>query len=163
MSNKSFNKDNLKVYDFSTHKVIPKRDVKKNTEKFQQLYCGPSIVLAMICSGGACRVMFYILGKGDYGNHIEVEQEQMAKDLNMDKKTIQRHLKELRELNIINIGSDVNDTRRNIYTINPHYTWRASDEQRRIFMRQAKWTTPSEALEQLSLKGVSDNEQIQLL
>lgn len=164
MSKKTITVDRDKVnfYDTDTHKVIPIKE-KKNTEKFQQLYQGPSIIISMICSGGACKLMFYILGKGDYSNYIEVEQDRMAQDLGMDKKSIQRHLKELRELGILNITNDPNDTRRNVYTINPHYTWRTTDEKRRIFLRARQWTKPNEAFEQLALKGVQDGDQLELL
>lgn len=165
MSKKTITVDRDKVnfYDKETHKVIPLKKEKKNTEKFQQLYLGPSIVISMICSGGACKLMFYILGKGNYSNFIEVDQDRMSQDLSMDKKTIQRHLKELRELGIISVSLDPNDTRRNVYTINPHYTWRTTDALRREMLRARQWTKPNEAFEQLALKGIQDGEQLELL
>jgi DNA-binding MarR family transcriptional regulator len=87
-----------------------------------------------------CKMLMYFISKSYYGNFVEVDQVRLMSSLKMSRTSVNKSLKELKELGIISITPDMNDKRRNTYMINPHTAWKGKPKERIIAMKKYKET-----------------------
>jgi len=75
-------------------------------------------------------VFYHFLCKLQYSNHIGVDQNTIAEELEMAVITVKRAIKELKDNKIIIDYKDQQDNRRNVYIINPEVAWRGKATER---------------------------------
>lgn len=70
------------------------------------------------------RVFCFLLGSMEYQNFIGIDIKTLAEDLNVSVPSVDRAMKQLKELNIIISIKDTLDRRRNAYMLNPKAAWK---------------------------------------
>jgi len=84
-------------------------------------------------SAEAMRVLWYMVGRLDFENFIQVPQVEIAKELNMHKQHVNRAVKILLERGVLLQGPRVG--RAYSWRLNPHFGWKGKvknlEEQRR--------------------------------
>jgi hypothetical protein len=81
-------------------------------------------------STSALVILNYFYEITGYGNTVPIRAETIIRDCQLTRKTVFKALKELKELEVIMIGKDMNDARINTYFINPVYAWKGTVKER---------------------------------
>lgn len=81
---------------------------------------------------GTCKVLLYLLSIAQYDNFVGINIETLQEKLSLSKVTVITGMNELKKKNILLSIKDSLDKRRNVYRINPHHSWRGSNQKRVI-------------------------------
>lgn len=79
-----------------------------------------------------CKVLLYLLSIAQYDNFIGVNIETLQEKLSLSKVTVITAMNELKSKNILLSIKDSLDKRRNVYRLNPHQSWRGTNQKRII-------------------------------
>lgn len=118
------------ISDDVSVKILVKKKFPKNIPDFVMLFQACNKVLAKELSPSSCKVFLYLIGCTAYSNHIGVNQQKIASDLNVTKTTVCTAIKQLKKFNIIIEYKEPNDRRCNVYVLNPHSSWKGSFKER---------------------------------
>lgn len=122
-------------YPIAVNLVRPKIKVENYVMLFQE---ASLLMLEGNLSKNALKLFVYMLGKLQYSNHIGVDQETMAQENKMSLVYVKKTIRELKELNILLPYKDLQDSRRNVYVVNPTLAWRGKVKNRDKFLRDNK-------------------------
>lgn len=84
------------------------------------------------------RVFLFLLGSMEYQNFIGIDIKTLAETLNVSVPSVDRAMKQLKELNIIISIKDTLDKRRNAYMLNPKAAWRGKAKNYIATVKQMK-------------------------
>jgi len=70
------------------------------------------------------RVFLFLLGSMEFQNYLGIDIKTLAEDLNVSIPSVNRAMKQLKDLNIIISIKDTLDKRRNAYILNPKAAWK---------------------------------------
>lgn len=82
------------------------------------------------------RVLHIIVCSLGYGNHVVVNQVEIAKYLDIQRSRVTRAVKRLVEAGILAEKGTTTEKGCKIYTLTPEYFWRGSPEQHRAALRK---------------------------
>lgn len=77
-----------------------------------------------------CQVLLYIFGNTEYGNYSAYRVQQIADDLGYKRNAIGRAIKELKDFGVLLSIKNDTDHRSDSFTINPHFAWKGTIQQR---------------------------------
>ena len=80
------------------------------------------------------QLLIAIIGFTQYGNSFSLDIEDMSNATGHNEKTIRRAIKELLETNVLSVYKNVNDKRRNDYSINPNAVWKGTSQDRKTLI-----------------------------
>jgi predicted transcriptional regulator len=104
----------------------------KGLPDFTMIFQVVNEILTREMKPATCKVLLYLLSVAQYDNFVGINIETLSEKLGMTKKTIITAMNELRDKNILLSIKDSLDKRRNVYRINPHHSWRGSNQKRVI-------------------------------
>jgi DNA-binding MarR family transcriptional regulator len=93
---------------------------------YTMLFQAVGLQVTKILKPSSLCVFYHFLCKLQYSNHIGVDQNTIAEELELSVITVKRAIKELKDNKIIIDYKDQQDNRRNVYIINPEVAWRGS-------------------------------------
>lgn len=79
-----------------------------------------------------CKLLLYLLSIIQYDNFVGMNIKTLSEKLKLTERTIIEGMNELRHKNILLSIKDPADKRRNVYRLNPHHSWRGSNQKRLI-------------------------------
>ena len=120
-------------YAIAVNLVKRKLEVENFVMLFQE---ATTAMLSGNISKNGLRIFVYLLGKLQYGNHIGVDQETIARDNGYSLVYIKKTISELKKANIIIPYQDLQDKRRNVYVVNPIIAWRGKVKNRKKFIKE---------------------------
>lgn len=82
------------------------------------------MILAQTLKGEELRVLMVLLSDLDYENYIQVQQTDIAQKLDMQKQNVNRAIKRLIEIEVINEGPKVG--RSKTYNLNASFGWKGT-------------------------------------
>lgn len=98
-------------------------------------------------SAEAMRVLWYLIGRIDFENFIQVPQVEIAQELNMHKQHVNRSIKILLDRHVLIRGPKVG--RSSSWRLNPHYGWKGKvknlNEARRQHLSLVTQESPKES------------------
>jgi len=119
---KTLELDNTKqqlIVQIRTNKIPPVPDfVMIWQEAIKRVVVGEGLTLITY------RVMFFLIGSMEFQNFIGINIKTMAEDLKVSVPSVDRAMKQLKELNIVISIKDTMDKRRNAYMLNPLAGWK---------------------------------------
>lgn len=120
--------------DLSVTIKTPKYMIKEKEPFIKMFQKGLNIIIMNGISPAGCKMFLYFMVESYYGNFVEIDQRKIQDKLGMSRTSINKSINELVQLNIIGIMPDMNDRRRNTYTINPYVAWKGNplDRQKHI-------------------------------
>jgi predicted transcriptional regulator len=89
------------------------------------------------------RILFHLMSLMEYENNVSIDQNTIAENLGMTRKTVISGLKELESLNIVIKFTHKQDRRRNEYWVNPHTMWKGSSDKRMKIIKTTETKNPS--------------------
>lgn len=89
------------------------------------------------------RIFFHLMALMEYENNVSIDQNTIAENLRMTRKTVISGLKELESLNIVIKFTHKQDRRRNEYWVNPHTMWKGSSDKRMKIIKTTETKNPS--------------------
>lgn len=116
--------------------IINGRKFPKGTPDFVFLFQLVGGELAKKLTPSACKVLLYMITLMAYGNHIGCNQTTLAADLELSLRSVNRAIKELRDMAVIIDYKDPMDKTRNVYIINPHSAWKGKISKRVTFLKE---------------------------
>lgn len=90
------------------------------------------------------KLLWYFVCKLQYSNHIGIDQKTMVEETSLSIQTVKASIKQLKEKNIIISYTDLQDSRRNVYVINPNLVWRGSSKERINTMKKMMSIDPNQ-------------------
>lgn len=95
-------------------------------------------------SHDACRVLFYLLGRMEYENHVRVGQSEIVRELKMHKSSVSRALKRLTAQGVLKpTGEKVG--RSSFYKVDTELAWRGKARNRPRPRKKQPQTEPDVA------------------
>jgi len=88
------------------------------------------IVTAKV-SQSAIFIVSYLFSIVGFENTLSFTQIGIAEKLNISRKTVNKAIKKLLELKVIEVYSDLNDKRINTYRLNPQLLWKGKESNRK--------------------------------
>lgn len=124
--------------------VIFKHNKAKERDAFVKVFQLGLNYFIDILSPAGCKMFMFFMSSLAYGNYLEVNQVQIMEKLKLSKRSVQKAINELLELNVIAITPDMNDKRRNVYYINQYIVWKGnpSDRKKSISKYKDTFTNP---------------------
>ena len=103
-------------------------------------------------SPSGCKLFMYFISISQYQNLIEVDQKVILERLKISRTSLNKGLKELQEINMIKVISDLNDARRNTYIMNHYVSWKGNplDRAKSIKNKKEDFRNPYQLLLELS-------------
>lgn len=77
-----------------------------------------------------CKVLLFIMANMEYQNYIGIDLKSISEKIGMPLRSVERAMKELKELNVVLSIKDKFDKRRNVYVINPLTAWKGKAHNR---------------------------------
>lgn len=102
----------------------------KDVPEFVMMFQSAGKSLFKTLSPGACKVIGYMFSILQYSNHIGTDQKTLSEELSLSVRTVNGAIKELKDKSVIISYRDPQDTRRQIYMINPHAAWKGKIQNR---------------------------------
>lgn len=141
-------KDNsMENFDGSIVIKTNKEQVKEREPFIKMFQKGMLVILNGISPVGA-KMLLYFMNESIYGNFVEIDQRKIQEKLSMSRTSVNKGIKELQSLNVIGILPDMNDRRRNTYSINPYVAWKGTpiDRQKAIKHTKNLFVSPQQTL-----------------
>lgn len=111
--------------------VFKARKLPQGVPDFVMLFQAINLTLSKELKPASCKILLYFLGKAVYGNFIGVDIRTIMEELEFSSKTtVINSIKQLEQHHIIIKTVDMQDTRRNVYILNPHSAWKGTFKER---------------------------------
>jgi len=108
----------------------------KNVEDFVMVFQKITELACKNLKPSSCKVLLFFISKCNYSNSVGVDVKTIAEQINVTKSTVMIALKELKDAHIILSTKDCNDSRRNVYYINPLQAWKGTTRERGKFLKK---------------------------
>ena len=108
----------------------------KNMPDFIMLFQMAVRLIIKSLTPSACKIFLYLLVTAMYDNVVGVTIKKLISELEFNKRTVIKALKELKDKNIVVSIKDLNDNRISIYIINPHTAWKGTIRTRNKFIKK---------------------------
>ena len=118
--------------------VFVEKNKPKYKDNFTILFQAVNLALIREIKPITAKMLLYFCSICDYGNIISKNIEDISKDLGYSRQFVSIALKELQELNIIEIEKHNNEQRCNIYRINAFQSWKGKPVERMKTISQNK-------------------------
>jgi DNA-binding transcriptional ArsR family regulator len=96
----------------------------KGIPEFTMFFQGVNAALTKGLAPGSCKILLWLMSIIEYGNYIEMHVETIMQELDLSRATVSRAIKELKDKNIIISEKSSIDKRLNMYSMNPHHSWK---------------------------------------
>lgn len=115
------------------------------TSNFVMFYQQVNFELIKFLKPNTCKLLLYFMAKCKYDNLIETHQLTIMEDVGYTSlDSVQKGLKELKQLNIILSVKDAQDRRRNVYFLNPFQSWKGEAANRKNYVAQQNKIDPQQ-------------------
>jgi DNA-binding MarR family transcriptional regulator len=115
--------------------IITGRKFPKGVPDWVMMFQVVSKDLSKKLTPAGCKVLLYMISLMQYSNHIGVNQNTMAEDLEMSLRSVNGAVKELKEMGVVLSYKDPQDKTRNVYMINPHSAWKGKAQKRQNVLK----------------------------
>jgi predicted transcriptional regulator len=116
--------------------VVQARKFPKDWPDFVMLFTVANGIISRQLRDPGSRVLLYMISLQQYGNHVGVNQNDIADALKISRTSVWRALKQLKELNVLIDYPDPQSSNRNVYIISPHYNWKGDNSKRTKLLKE---------------------------
>jgi hypothetical protein len=116
--------------------VYVQKERPKYREDFTIMFQIVTLAVVKKMKPVSTKLLLYLCCSCDYGNLITKGLDQIAEELNYDRRNIERAIKELEQLKIIVKHKNPNDKRENFIYLNPMQSWKGTYDERTKLMEE---------------------------